>query len=562
NGSRCQSKRETQSNHLRRCRSERGGTCGCSKGATLISSSWISWNKQLERKKQMIYSSCLLSPRVCCSAVTLTGVPPDRQKVLIKGLLKDDTDLKTLHMKEGQRIMLIGTSEGNEMKQPVKAPVFIEDLSVQDRQLLLQDNKIERLPKVNEKSNFCMNGMKNFGNTCFLNSVLQFLRPVSQLTEGLKSYSAPSPSVNSKLILALKHLQSVWNISCSPADVQRLVVFFRSVFPQLATTTPEGFVQQDAEQCLSALLNFLNTHLHGSLIDELFSISTENFISCMEDETEREEKSSDRFLVLPCHLSSSTSSIYDLYESIKISMESTIEKMSEHLGRNASYKKKSQFTFLPPFVLVQFVRFEWKKAQGLTKASRAKICRKVLFPSYLDLFDFCSEVLKLFFCSSNTDLQKEFLVGRKVLAARKDREVETAPIVPSEQTAPIMPPVESASQVSSVETAPIVPPVETAPIVPQEDTVSTPLMEIHDGKYELCSIVTHKGRTAERGHYVAWVKKDEDMWYMFDDENVTVQKWSSLDLNGGRSDYHIAYLCMYKRRCLDVSEEELALIKS
>ena len=28
-------------------------------------------------------------------------------------------------------------------------------------------------------------------------------------------------------------------------------------------------------------------------------------------------------------------------------------------------------------------------------------------------------------------------------------------------------------------------------------------------RYELFAIITHQGRTAEGGHYVAWVKKDK-----------------------------------------------------
>lgn len=40
------------------------------------------------------------------------------------------------------------------------------------------------------------------------------------------------------------------------------------------------------------------------------------------------------------------------------------------------------------------------------------------------------------------------------------------------------------------------------------------------GRYELFGIVTHQGRTAEGGHYVAWLKKDHKKWLVFDDETV------------------------------------------
>lgn len=40
------------------------------------------------------------------------------------------------------------------------------------------------------------------------------------------------------------------------------------------------------------------------------------------------------------------------------------------------------------------------------------------------------------------------------------------------------------------------------------------------GKYELVSILTHKGRSADSGHYVAWVKQDDGRWVLFDDSDL------------------------------------------
>jgi ubiquitin carboxyl-terminal hydrolase 14 len=42
------------------------------------------------------------------------------------------------------------------------------------------------------------------------------------------------------------------------------------------------------------------------------------------------------------------------------------------------------------------------------------------------------------------------------------------------------------------------------------------------GQYELFSIVTHKGRSANGGHYIGWAKKAKfsDQWYKFDDDTV------------------------------------------
>ena len=43
---------------------------------------------------------------------SLTGVPPERQKIMVKGgLLKDDTDLGKLNLKADQKLIMMGTAE-------------------------------------------------------------------------------------------------------------------------------------------------------------------------------------------------------------------------------------------------------------------------------------------------------------------------------------------------------------------------------------------------------------------------------------------------------------------
>lgn len=60
---------------------------------------------------------------------SLTGVPPERQKVLIKGgQLKDEQDMSSLGLKPGHSFMLIGTAEQG-FKAPEKKTVFLEDMS-------------------------------------------------------------------------------------------------------------------------------------------------------------------------------------------------------------------------------------------------------------------------------------------------------------------------------------------------------------------------------------------------------------------------------------------------
>ena len=43
---------------------------------------------------------------------SLTAVPPERQKIMIKGgTLKDDTDWAKVDLKEGQKLMMMGTAD-------------------------------------------------------------------------------------------------------------------------------------------------------------------------------------------------------------------------------------------------------------------------------------------------------------------------------------------------------------------------------------------------------------------------------------------------------------------
>jgi len=70
-------------------------------------------------------------------------------------------------------------------------------------------------------------------------------------------------------------------------------------------------------------------------------------------------------------------------------------------------------------------------------------------------------------------------------------------------------------------------------------------------RYELIAILSHKGRDAEGGHYVAWVRQeDENSWLQFDDENVIPRNREYIrKLNGTEgADWHMAYMCIYRTK--------------
>lgn len=79
--------------------------------------------------------------------------------------------------------------------------------------------------------------------------------------------------------------------------------------------------------------------------------------------------------------------------------------------------------------------------------------------------------------------------------------------------------------------------------------------------YELIAVLTHRGRMADSGHYVSWVKQGSgyiyfynndfliffiklDEWLKFDDDKLSIvndEEIKKLSGKGG-ADWHIAYL--------------------
>lgn len=66
----------------------------------------------------------------------LTFIPPDKQKIYLKGgkIITDNTDMKTLDLKDGSTIMLIGTPEDKQEKIDLNKKIaFVEDLTNEEK---------------------------------------------------------------------------------------------------------------------------------------------------------------------------------------------------------------------------------------------------------------------------------------------------------------------------------------------------------------------------------------------------------------------------------------------
>jgi ubiquitin carboxyl-terminal hydrolase 14 len=75
---------------------------------------------------------------------------------------------------------------------------------------------------------------------------------------------------------------------------------------------------------------------------------------------------------------------------------------------------------------------------------------------------------------------------------------------------------------------------------------SPPPTTLPAGKYRLTGVLTHKGRSADSGHYVAWTRQKGGGWMLYDDDQLTAKTDEDVLALCGGGDWHMAYLLMYE----------------
>merc|ERR1712228_505002 len=211
-------------------------------------------------------------------------------------------------------------------------------------------------------------------------------------------------------------------------------------------------------------------------------------------------------------------------EGILLSLSGKIEKHSESLGRDALYTRQQRISRLPPYLVVQFGRFYWKATPDSQDHAgvKCKIMKPVAFDSTLDVMNFCSdsvkESLKVY---RDEQLKKDEEALEKKLKGESNNNTDAAnkeedKMDVDDKTQQELENAEDeelrAALEMSMDTTPEVSPVGPSLLPPK-----------FQGYYELFGVVTHKGRNADGGHYMGWVKEDdsEDKWFVFDDDEVS-----------------------------------------
>lgn len=514
---------------------------------------------------------------------SLTGVEPDRQKILIKGgQLKDDADMGKLGLKSGQQIMMMGTPSagGEAILRPKEKVKFVEDMT--DAEVAQQEGATPA-------------GLTNLGNTCYLNSTLQTLRAIPELQESLVKYehrnqpggSAIASLPQFDLTTQLKNLFKSMGETTEGFAPFSFLQALRQVFPQFAerSRTGQGYAQQDAEEAWSNILSQIRSSLQIidkedsagiPWVDRYMALQMVETLECDDPEAkERGEQpvvNTETYLKLNCHIDAETNHLRD---GILNGLKEKIEKRSSVLDRDVTYTRSSKIARLPKYLTVHFVRFFWRR----DTQKKAKILRKVTFPKELDILEFCTDDLKAKLIPVRDRLREVVKDEEDIERARKRRkknpssEEAGASELKKEDKKDKKEEKKTATDAdgdTAMETYKTDAEWEeekaTALRTAKKELLSLVNQDLakdeganQSGIYDLRGLITHQGSSADSGHYTAYVKKpaskdpqtgklgeEDGNWWWFNDDKVSEVPGDKIETLAGGGESHSALILLYR----------------
>lgn len=447
----------------------------------------------------------------------LTNIPIERQKILIKGgKLSDDVTISSLNLNLKQPIMVLGTPDKDMPSKPVEKQVFIEDMNQN------QFTKVGVEPS----------GLVNLGNTCYLNSSLQTLFQINEVTDKLSKFESTNWSNRSpteSLTVSLKAVFQQMLKKHEKVNPTLFLTLFRNVYPQFAEQERGFFKQQDAEEAFSQILNALNQTLD---IGDYFKLSFKTKQKCLALPDETPKVDYEDAFKLNCHISIKTNFLKD---GILDGLKESIEKYNETLQSNTEYELTRSITRLPKFLTVHFVRFFWRR----DTQKKSKILRRVQFPFELDVADMLDDSIKEEKVSIRDKIRKVEKENSEMIRDFKKSKTESTlnPIEQQEEENMKLLSIKSKFNDDLKQVLPS--------NINLEETTENP-----SSVYELSAIITHSGSSADSGHYQAFVKDqndlDGDKWWRFNDDKVSSVSREKIESLAGGGESDSALILLYK----------------
>ena len=384
----------------------------------------------------------------------VTNVPVEKQKLLLKHKqIKSDSVWNQNEIKDGLKFMLLGSAD--EAVQVINQP------------------KEEELPVNKEKSKIeeaIFIGLKNYENTCYLNSVLEVFRYLPEFQKIILHTPLPSNFRTGLVPIIVSFYKNF------PRGLDTLVGSIRYYNPTFREKDPitDTYMQQDAAECWTFLLKELSKAFPE--ISNLFNIKFKSTYTNNENPDEKEIKTeiSDKLQV---NIDSETS-----YIEKGIEMNSEVTKFSKLSGKDCIFTVHKEILELPKYLIIQMMRFCYKNDEKIV----AKIVKRIKISHRLNVYSWVAH------------------------------ELEEKLINPNDV---------------------------------DEDPKTLREKGKESSKYDLLAILTHRGRTANSGHYVSHVRID-DQWYRYDDEKVKEIDTDAIDDLSGGADWHCSYILVYERQSI------------
>ncbi|KAI3380948.1 hypothetical protein SNEBB_002545 [Seison nebaliae] len=459
----------------------------------------VKWNKQ-------VYNDITVNvddpPEVFKGQLfTLTDVLPEKQKIIYKGKILDNEDWDKFPIKQGAKIIMMGTREEMMLRKTTTETKFIEDITEESRELLMQPAA----------------GLFNIGNTCYMNSVIQMMRTIPEVRQMFLTIAQFGNNAEDNLMKSLKGVfENIVNknVSYHPVLFHKLLCTLQPMYDERVNGVP---IQHDANELFVYLLNILDRRIGNYQGPHVISEFTKKFLgtkfqvqlNC--EETGEKSEMSEFEIQMSCFINED---VKYLFSGLRTKMNEMIEKHSEIENKNLMFKKTKLIDRLPAYLSIQLVRFFYKEKVNKS----VKILKDIKFPMDLDLYQLCSE-----------NLQQKLLPARQLSEERKNDQL-------NRKVSEIL---TANDQNNGEQTS------EDGDDKFEEFSFPDDVGSSNSAQYELIAVITHKGRERSQGHYMAWTKQEDGKWLMFDDEHVVkVQESDILRLSGG-GDYHMAYTLLY-----------------